>query len=852
MATITEALTGALAGATTVAEVSLGFSGADGGAWTVVHLRYGEALSELYECSAVLAADDLDARPDGLLGGAAKVHFNRDGVERAVHGVVRRVEDLGSSATRAYARVVVVPSLWTLSQRVDSRIFQRLSVVAIVREVLRDAGLYQGDGQLVIPAALDALPPREYCVQHRETDLDFVMRLLQEEGVPFRFEQPSEGGERLVLVEDDAAWPEIARPPLSITAAAMNVERAESVRWFDPRAEQRPTSTTLRDYDFTRPRATLEMTPASSAQRGPRAIYDYPARLNLHGYDEGAHAYPAHDGARQAKVRQRAAQVPGDTGRGAGNVTAFSAGKVFTITGHARADADGRHLLTRVEHVAHAWSDLPEDVRQSEGLQVQLEDAGVPIPRDGRAVLQRYANRFESIPASVPFHPARTIARPIIPGVQTARVVGAPGEEIHVDFHGRIKVQFHWDRQGREDDRSSCWIRCMQGWSGGQWGFQFIPRVGMEVIVQFAEGDPDRPLVTGCVYNGENHVPYGLPEQKTRSTLKTWSSPATGGYNELRFEDKAGEEQVYVQAERDHDTLVKHDQTLTVKRHRTKVIEGRETNTIVQDRSTHVVANESKEVDGNRDEQIHGPYGSSLHVDHNYYAVAGDTLTLESGDSRIFMKPGEIFVYSNTVRIHAPKLVEIKGGLVKINCPDAAEAPSPPQPPDPVAQMLEQAMRGAAAALSGAPSALRDALTGALKGALGSVISSVLGGASQGGAAQSAVSALGSAFGGLTNPLAAGMRPAAERGVGDGVQAAEGLHQALSGDASWQALTRVDPDAARAVLRRSTTPLVRRQLGTAVVPDNAGAEGVGAFDDVARVSLRTHRGAVDGMVVARD
>mgnify|MGYP003337697370 CR=1 FL=1 len=317
------------------------------------------------------------------------------------------------------------------------------------------------------------------------------------------------------------------------------------------RHEVRSSGVTLRDFDFTRPRAALDMTAASPGDVGRLARYEYPAPATLHGYDRGARRFTAHDSPRLAKLRAEELATRAHLGEGSGNVTGVTPGLRFDLAGHARSELDRAYLVAEAEHVGQAWSVLPESLRESKRVRAMLLDAGLSAA-DGFD--DRYHNRFvthrlKQPAASVPFRPARVTARPVVEGPQTARVVGPAGEDIHTDEHGRIKVQLHWDREGREDERSSCWIRCAQAWSGGQWGFVFIPRIGMEVVVQFLEGDPDRPLVTGCVYNGENHPPYKLPEHKTRSTIKTLSTPATGGYNEIRFEDAAGREQLYVQAE---------------------------------------------------------------------------------------------------------------------------------------------------------------------------------------------------------------------------------------------------------------------------------------------------------------
>jgi uncharacterized protein involved in type VI secretion and phage assembly len=394
-----------------------------------------------------------------------------------------------------------------------------------------------------------------------------------------------------------------------------------------------PTSVTVRDFDFSRPRTSLS--PSHPPRPGARALYEFPARASVTSYDEGSRTYQTENTARLAKIRHEAYQTRAHVGRGRGNVTGFLPGLTFDLDGHELPEANRAYLITEVEHTGLAWTELPEDVSASERVLDALHEAGVDLGGGGsrRGRVERYSNRFSThrmgaIETSVPYRPERTIARPIVEGPQTAWVVGPAGEEIHTDPHGRIKVQFHWDRLGQSDDRSSCWIRVAQSSSGPGWGFTVLPRIGMEVVVSFLEGDPDRPMVTGCVNNGENGTSYPLPEMKTKSVIKTWSSPRNGGYNEVRFEDKAGEEQMYVQAERDHDTLVKHDQTVTVNRHRTKLIQGDEHNTIEQNRFTHVVQDNVRHVDGNQEVEVHGGYGYTLRIDANHDTTIGENQSL--------------------------------------------------------------------------------------------------------------------------------------------------------------------------------------------------------------------------------
>jgi type VI secretion system secreted protein VgrG len=505
----------------------------------------------------------------------------------------------------------------------------------IVRDVLRTAGVYQGDGELVIDASLDEMAPREYCVQHQESDLDFVRRLLEEEGIPFYFRHEPRGTETLVLVGDMhvfAPVPTLDGASLRVLEAGVSTHHTESLRYFDERHTLQPTSVAVRDFDFTRPQTQLS--PTSTSTRGPRALFDFPARASLTNYDEGSRTYQTENTARLARVRHEAFLTRAHVGGGRGNVTGFVPGLRFDLEGHEQAETNRAYLVVSVEHAGMAWSELPDDVSASERLVDSLADAGVEIAtRRGRTRTERYTNRFHTHrvdgEATVPFRPLRTIPRPVVEGPQTAWVVGPPGEEIHTDPHGRIKVQFHWDRRGRSDDHSSCWIRVAQGSSGSGWGLTILPRIGMEVVVSFLEGDPDRPLITGCVNNGENGTSYPLPDMKTRTVLKTWSSPQSGGYNEIRFEDKTGAEQLYIQAERDHDTLVKHDQTVTVRRHRTKRVQGDEHNTILQNRVTRVVQDNLRTVDGNQDVEIHGAQGATLSIDNHYTVWVGGNRSLK-------------------------------------------------------------------------------------------------------------------------------------------------------------------------------------------------------------------------------
>ncbi len=504
--------------------------GDTGGAWRVRSFTATEGLSTVYECVVDLAHESLTANPDALLGRPAVLRVSREPLTRRFAGVVRRVEHRGTSATHRLARAYVVPALWALSQRSDSRVFQDKTAVEVVEAVLHEAGLYAG--RLVVQVQR-ALATREYCVQHRETDLDFVMRLLAEEGVAFFFRHDDDG-ETLVLSDGAHAWtsvPTMDGAAIPVAGAESATQRVESVRHLAWERSLRPTGVTVRDFDFTRPDLRVER--AAPRRRDPaRPLYEPGPEVTLGGYQNPT--YTADDAAEQAAVRYEAARVDEAVGAGEGAVTGMIPGAIFQLAVAGSHVPEQRYVVTRVEHRGSA----PEEL-----LQGTHEDP---------SSVDRYANTFQCIAVETPWRPARSVARPVIAGLQTAIVVGPPGEEIYTDEHGRIRVQFHWDRVGHRDERSTCWMRVVQGpWAGAGWGFQFIPRVGMEVAVSFLDGDPDRPVVTGALYNGQNRVAHALPAEKTRSAIRTQSSPNSQGYNELRFEDRAGAEEVYVHAQRD-------------------------------------------------------------------------------------------------------------------------------------------------------------------------------------------------------------------------------------------------------------------------------------------------------------
>jgi type VI secretion system secreted protein VgrG len=523
-----------------------------------------EGLSELFsfDVTVGVAAGDALVLADVVRKQATLTIWRTEGgseESRSVHGRVCRVEVSEPERNRLTYHIRIVPWAWLLQHRRDSRIFQSLNVPQILQHVFEGAGFTAGTDFRI--SVQRTYTEREYCVQYRESDWDFACRLMEEEGIYYRFEQ-GEGGCLLVLGDARSEPPPIDgdstipfRPPLG---AFVGVD--DTVAHFALSEEVRAGKVTLRDWNFEKPTLALDGT-GTDEVFSDLEVYDYP----------GDYQESSAQGTALAKTRLEELQAAGVTGSGDSGCVRIVAGHKFTLAEHPQDSLNVEYLVTRVEH---------------QGTEPLIEDAGQELPPP-----PRYTNRFDVMPASSVFRPPRVTRRPTIQGVQTAIVVGPPKEEIYTDNHGRVKVQFHWDRLGKKDDKSSCWIRVAQMWAGSAFGALFLPRVNDEVVVSFLEGDPDRPLVVGSVYHGTNVPPYSLPSEKTKSTIKTQTSPNGGGSNELRFEDKKGSEEVYLHGQKDWTISVEndknqklgHDETLEVGHDRTKTVKHDQTATVDND-----------------------------------------------------------------------------------------------------------------------------------------------------------------------------------------------------------------------------------------------------------------------------
>ena len=532
-----------------------------------------EQISGLFHFLLEMVSEDQSLDFSSIVGQGVTVTLQlNSGGTHYINGIVGRFmqEDSDERLTTYYAELH--PWLWMLTKTMDCRIFQNQTVPQIIKSVFTNLGFAD-----YRDALKDTYQPLDYCVQYDESAFNFVSRLMEEAGIFYFFEH-ADGKHTLVLADDSDAY----KPCPGLSAAQY---RQSSVQYTD---DQVVTRCTIEqqvvtgvyahdDFNFETPSTDLmvEATGTGSSMR----IYEYPGGF-----------LKKDDGETIANVRLEACEQPSQILRGEGYVRAFTAGFKFDLKNHYRNDANTTYVLRWVSHAATQES---------------------------------YTNSFEAFPLTVPFRPQRVTPRPRIVGTQTALVVGKSGEEIWTDKYGRIKVQFHWDQLGKNDENSSCWIRVDYGWAGKQWGGIFLPRIGQEVIVSYLEGDPDRPVITGALYNAEQVVPYTLPDEQTKSTIKSNSSKGGQGFNEIRFEDKKDSEEIYFHAQK--------DQTIEVLNNRTKTVTKNETNTIQGTRDQTVTGDETHTNQGNFTHKVTGNY--ELQVTGNLTIDVTGTVTFKTSQS---------------------------------------------------------------------------------------------------------------------------------------------------------------------------------------------------------------------------
>ena len=491
------------------------------------------------------------------------------------------------------------PWLWFLTRTSDCRIFQHQTVPQIVAAVFADhAAIARFEFRLD-----KAYRSRTYCVQYRETDFNFVARLLEDEGICWYFEH-GPGEHKLVLLDSASAHPVAAgcaALPFYANTGQVSADVEYIGQWQFARSVE-SGRTALSSYDFERPSTPLGVGQALLRSHGLADLEQYDWQGDYTRSGEGQHL---------VDVRIEELQAAHDTVSGSTNAHGIAAGQRFGLARHPREASNGDYLCLSTQISA----------------QVNAEESGQQAGT--------FQCQFTAIPAATQFRPPRTTPKPFVQGPQTAVVVGPAGQEIYTDKYGRVKVQFHWDRYGQRNESSSCWVRTSSPWAGKSFGFVQVPRIGQEVVVDFLEGDPDQPLITGRVYNAEQMPPWDLPANATQSGVLSRSSKggAYGNANALRFEDKSGEEQLWLHAERDQLTEVEHDEDKWVGNDRRKTIDRDETNHIKRDRTETVDRNEKITVHGWRTEEVDGDETITIHSNRTETVDRNETITIHQNRS---------------------------------------------------------------------------------------------------------------------------------------------------------------------------------------------------------------------------
>lgn len=628
-----------------------------------------EALNQPYCFELELVSERPDLDLEALLHKPAYLAFTQSG--QGIHGQIFRAAQGDSGKRLTRYQVTLVPRLAYLTFSVNQRIFQHLTVPEIIAQVLEGHGILADVYRFQLGPTV--YPARDYCTQYDETDLAFVCRLCEEEGIHFHHAF-SPDGHLLVFGDDQTSFPRLGRPTVYVQDTGL-VADEPVIKRFGVQLNTRTSRVTRRDYNFEKPSVQMEAAyrPALDAPQPDLEDYDYPGRFV--DRERGKHL------SHRALERHRSdyLQAEGDSDQ-----PALVTGHFLSLSDHPRQEWNDLWLLTEIHH---------------EGQQPQvLEESVISDHPGARGDFQQgYRNHFVAIPWNVHFRPALKHPKPRLLGSQTAVVTGPEGEEIHCDRYGRVKVQFFWDRQGQADDRTSCWLRVASSWASKGYGAIAIPRVGMEVLVDFLEGDPDQPLVSGCLYHAENQVPYALPENKTRSLFKTNSYPGGDGFNELRIEDRKGQEQIFVHAQRDWDENIEHDQHIRIGHERHDTVEANtysefkaeEHRTVHADRKTELRADDHLTVASNQHTRIGtGQFveaGSEIHIKAGDKVVieAGMELTIKAGGSFIKLDPDGVTLSVAQVKINSGGSSGNGTGIAikPPRLPNAADSDKPGAPP---------------------------------------------------------------------------------------------------------------------------------------------------------------------------
>ena len=576
-----------------------------------------EQLGRLFQFDLELYSKNPEINIDDILARDVTVKLVLANNEtRYFNGIVSRFSQSGIATEGTFHsyQATLRPWLWFLTRTADCRIFQEQSVPDIIKQVFRDSGF--SDFEVKLDATYRTW---EYCVQYRETDFNFVSRLMEQEGIYYYF-QHKDGKHTLTLCDGYSAHSVISgKADLPYYPGGGGQGQMEHIFDWQISREVQPGAYALNDYDFKRPKASLRVSRPIKRKHAEadHEIYDYPGE-----YVESS------DGEQYALARIEEQHVQFEQVSAGSNARAIATGQLFKLTNYPRGDQNREYLVTASSISLSSGTDI-SGAKEEDG----------PI----------YTCSFSAIESQTPFRSARLTPKPVVQGLQSAIVVGPSGEEIYPDEFGRVKVQFYWDRYGKGDENSSCWMRVAQLWAGKGWGAQYMPRIGQEVLVSFHEGDPDRPIVSGRVYNADNMPPYKLPDSKTQSGIKSRSTKegTDDNFNELRFEDKKGEEQLIIHAEKDQEISVENDEAHSVGHDRTKDVGNDETTSIGKNRSENVGENETVSIGSNQSLSVGKNRDKSVGENESNSVGADQTVSIGANRSKDVAKDETNSIGSN-------------------------------------------------------------------------------------------------------------------------------------------------------------------------------------------------------------
>ncbi|HEY1847922.1 MAG TPA: type VI secretion system tip protein VgrG [Opitutaceae bacterium] len=608
-----------------------------------------ERLGRPFEYTLSLLSENREIDYKKVIGTTVTVSLDlaNTKIPRYFHGVLTSLELINYEREYVEYTAIVRPTLWLLTRTSDCQIFQNKSVKDVLTQVFSDNNLT--DYSWRTSATYKA---QDYIVQYRESAFDFVSRLMEEAGIYYYFKH-EKTKHTLVLCDSESGhdpFSNYATFPFQPYNAGTLQE--EHLKTWNVRQEVQTGSFALGSFDFENTKKELRSkdTIDKSYAHSTLAFYEYPA-----GFTEST------DGDALSKIRAQELQAGHEIFTAEGSLRGINCGSTFTLSGHPRKGFNKQYLI-----IGARYSIESDDYRAA-GQSTEKKTA--------------YVGGLEAIESSVPFRSERSTPKPVVQGPQTAIVVGPSGQEIYTDKYGRIKVQFHWDRTGKSDENSSCFMRVSTAWAGNKWGAFGLPRIGQEVVVSFLEGDPDEPIVTGCVYNGNNLPPYALPDAKTKSTLKSNTTTGGGGYNELRFEDNKGSEQIYLHAQKDQDNYVVNDSKEWVGNNRHLVVTKDQYEKVGQDLHEHVVRDQMTKVDrdvhltvaGKQAAKITGKLsltvggdvvevfqGAHSEVVTKDLYLKGDNVCIEAATNLTLMV-GDAFIAFNSdgIKISSPKKIAI-------------------------------------------------------------------------------------------------------------------------------------------------------------------------------------------------